>query len=58
MTTTKPEEIILYGHPLLNKSENHNILAATNILLRLKDLQSDFASPPPLQRRSFFFFNL
>ena len=29
MTTTKPEEIILYGHPLLNKSENHNILAAT-----------------------------
>jgi len=25
MTTTKPEEIILYGHPLLNKSENHNI---------------------------------
>ena len=29
MATTNPDEIILYGHPLLDKSNNHNILAAT-----------------------------
>ena len=29
MATTNLDKIILYGHPLLDKSDNHNILVAT-----------------------------
>ena len=56
MATTNLDEIILYGHPLLDKSDNHNILVATlEYITKTQRFAKWFGLPLPLAAQLFLF---
>ena len=56
MATTNLDKIILYGHPALDKSNNHNILAASlEYITKTQRFAMWFSLTPPPRGAAFSF---